>query len=64
MAPIGFWWKRSWYKAGDQFERVVSFHRQYPHPNSAQLARFYADHDREPNAALKEARTAYDVYKT
>jgi len=50
-------------KADEQFAKVVAFHQQYPHPNSALLARFYADHDREPETALKEARGAYEVYK-
>ncbi len=50
-------------KSQDQSDRLISFHRQYPHPNSALLARFYADHDRELETALKEARTAYEVYK-
>ncbi len=50
-------------KADEQFAKVVTFHQQYPHPNSAQLARFYADHDREPETALKEALGAYEIYK-
>ncbi len=50
-------------KAEERFWKVVVFHQQYPHPNSAQLARFYADHDREIETALKEARGAYEVYK-
>ena len=42
---------------------MVEFHQRYPHPNSARLAHFYADHDREPEIALKQAREAWHVYK-
>jgi tetratricopeptide (TPR) repeat protein len=58
-------------KAGRQFERVLAYHKAHSHgghvhshgEGNAQLARFLADHDREPELALKEARTAYLTYK-
>lgn len=58
-------------KAGQQFERVLAYHEAHSHggqvhshgEGNAQLARFLADHDREPELALKEARAAYQTYK-
>lgn len=58
-------------KAKQQFERVLAYHKAHSHDGNvhshgegnAQLARFLADHDREPELALKEARAAYETYK-
>ena len=58
-------------KARQQFERVLAYHKAHSHDGhvhshgegNAQLARFMADHDREPELALKEARAAYQTYK-
>ncbi len=58
-------------KAKQQAERVLTFHKAHSHDGhvhshgegNAQLARFMADHDREPELALKEARAAYQTYK-
>ncbi|PAW74645.1 MAG: hypothetical protein B9S38_03105 [Verrucomicrobiia bacterium Tous-C4TDCM] len=58
-------------KAKQQAERVLDFHKAHTHDGhvhshgegNAQLARFMADHDREPELALKEARAAYQTYK-
>jgi len=63
-------------EAEKQYKRVVDFHTSgaahshvgagqpqlHSHPN-AQLARFYADHDRNLDDALREARLAYRDYK-
>lgn len=63
-------------KAKQQADRVIAFHRPDAHSHgdghahshshgegNAQLARFYADHDRDLAAALKEAQAAYATYK-
>lgn len=58
-------------KAKAQFERVLAYHKAHSHgghvhshgEGNPQLARFLADHDREPELALKEARAAYQTYK-
>jgi tetratricopeptide (TPR) repeat protein len=61
-------------EAEKQYKRVVDLHasgaahglvgdmQPHSHP-SAQLARFYADHDRNLDKALSEARLAYRDYK-
>lgn len=62
-------------KAKEQYRRVVELHEQesvhthdgvththaHEHGN-AQLARFYADHDRELSLALQEAKSAYETF--
>jgi tetratricopeptide (TPR) repeat protein len=58
-------------KAKRQFDRVLAYHKAHSHgghvhthgEGNAQLARFLADHDRDPKLALKEARAAYATYK-
>jgi tetratricopeptide (TPR) repeat protein len=64
-------------EAARHARRVVEFHtvgaahshgasthvHAHPHPHgNAQLARFYADHDRDLDQALEEAREAYEAF--
>ena len=59
-------------EAKAQFDRVVAFDsthgghghdHDHPHPHgNAQLARFYADHDRHLDEALQEAKAAWDLF--
>ncbi|MCW1925616.1 tetratricopeptide repeat protein [Luteolibacter arcticus] len=58
-------------KAKKQIERVIAFHEVHEHDGhahshgsgNAQLARFLADLDRQPELALKEAQASYETYK-
>lgn len=62
-------------QAQQQYDQVVAFHKghhhgdhhhEHGHPSdhgNAQLARFYADHDRDLDEALREAQKAYENYK-
>ncbi|MBI2925172.1 MAG: tetratricopeptide repeat protein [Verrucomicrobia bacterium] len=63
-------------EAEKQYERLVQMHTAgtahahganvHAHPSghgNAQLAQFYADHDRNLDEALKEAESAYQTYK-
>jgi tetratricopeptide (TPR) repeat protein len=53
-------------EAEARYKQVVELHTSGPPHSSpdAQLARFYADHDRRLDDALREAETAYRHYKT
>lgn len=62
-------------QAQEQYSRVIAFHsghhhgddQPHAHPSehgNAQLARFYADHDRHLEEALREAEKAYEGSKS